>query len=179
MYLAFLPSVLTRFLLAIYIDKRYRIPNKPDIGGKFRSTLRAPGQKDSVLVEDRNSLRLDIQVSFCFCFALLFFLCGYDIELISDLSDFSLARPDRHYLRVVVHLASVDCTDRFAYAVAVAEFSYWWSNCRRSTIHQSPTTNRQRPPQTINALQVLIEALSLVLVLHIKRFRYDKESGGL
>lgn len=31
-------------------------------GGKFRSTLRAPGQKDSVLIEDWRSLRLDIQV---------------------------------------------------------------------------------------------------------------------
>ncbi|KAK7018922.1 cysteine proteinase [Favolaschia claudopus] len=30
-------------------------------GGKFRSTLRAPGQKDSVIVEDWRSLRLDIQ----------------------------------------------------------------------------------------------------------------------
>ncbi|KAJ7777729.1 hypothetical protein B0H14DRAFT_2538612 [Mycena olivaceomarginata] len=30
-------------------------------GGRFRSTLRAPGQKDSVIVEDWRSLRLDIQ----------------------------------------------------------------------------------------------------------------------
>ncbi|KAL0946429.1 hypothetical protein HGRIS_012652 [Hohenbuehelia grisea] len=30
-------------------------------GGKFRSTLKAPGQKDSVTVEDWRSLRLDIQ----------------------------------------------------------------------------------------------------------------------
>ncbi|KAL0573399.1 Coronin-like protein crn1 [Marasmius crinis-equi] len=30
-------------------------------GGKFRSTLRAPGQKDSVMVEDWRSLRVDIQ----------------------------------------------------------------------------------------------------------------------
>ncbi|KAJ7792833.1 hypothetical protein B0H14DRAFT_3498749 [Mycena olivaceomarginata] len=32
-------------------------------GGRFRSTLRAPGQKDSVIVEDWRSLRLDIQMS--------------------------------------------------------------------------------------------------------------------
>ena len=31
-------------------------------GGKFRSVLRASGQKDSVIVEDWRSLRLDIQV---------------------------------------------------------------------------------------------------------------------
>ncbi|KAJ7788597.1 hypothetical protein B0H14DRAFT_3503990 [Mycena olivaceomarginata] len=30
-------------------------------GGRFRSTLRAPGQKDSVIVDDWRSLRLDIQ----------------------------------------------------------------------------------------------------------------------
>ncbi|ESK98263.1 ubiquitin c-terminal hydrolase [Moniliophthora roreri MCA 2997] len=30
-------------------------------GGKFRSTLRAPGQRDSVIIEDWRSLRLDIQ----------------------------------------------------------------------------------------------------------------------
>ena len=48
-------------------------------------------------------------------------------------------------------------------------------------IHQQPqpqTVNAQ--PQTINAQQqVLIEALPPVLVLHIKRFCYDKESGGV
>ena len=31
-------------------------------GGKYRSTLRAQGQKDSVIVEDWRALRLDIQV---------------------------------------------------------------------------------------------------------------------
>ncbi|KAF9472886.1 hypothetical protein BDN70DRAFT_432967 [Pholiota conissans] len=30
-------------------------------GGKFRATLRAPGQKDSVVIEEWRSLRLDIQ----------------------------------------------------------------------------------------------------------------------
>lgn len=33
-------------------------------GGKFRSTLHVPHQKDSVLFEDWRSLRLDIQVRF-------------------------------------------------------------------------------------------------------------------
>ena len=31
-------------------------------GGKFRSTLRAPQQKDSVVIEDWRALQLDIQV---------------------------------------------------------------------------------------------------------------------
>jgi ubiquitin carboxyl-terminal hydrolase 10 len=34
-------------------------------GGKFRSALRIPGQKDSVTIEDWRSLRVDIQVSHC------------------------------------------------------------------------------------------------------------------
>ena len=33
-------------------------------GGKFRSTLKAPHQRDSVTLEDWRSLRLDIQVYF-------------------------------------------------------------------------------------------------------------------
>ena len=36
--------------------------------GKFRSTLRAPGQKDSVIIEDWRALRLDIQVMSADCF---------------------------------------------------------------------------------------------------------------
>ena len=39
-------------------------------GGKFRSTLRVPHQKDSVVDEDWRSLRLDIQVC-------LFFRCHH------------------------------------------------------------------------------------------------------
>ena len=35
-------------------------------GGKFRSTLRVPHQKESVVFEDWRSLRLDIQVRWCF-----------------------------------------------------------------------------------------------------------------
>ena len=38
-------------------------------GGRFKSTLRAPGQRDLVLTEDWRSLRLDIQVSSTHCFS--------------------------------------------------------------------------------------------------------------
>ena len=51
-------------------------------GGKFRSTLRAPGQKDSLLVEDWRSLRLDIQVSWCFDISLFMFFFCFIEELI-------------------------------------------------------------------------------------------------
>jgi len=46
-------------------------------GGKFRSTLRAPQQKDSVIVEDWRALRLDIQVRFCSCVVIRFFSLYY------------------------------------------------------------------------------------------------------
>lgn len=51
------------FLLQI---KATESPITRIFGGKFRSTLRAPRQKDSVIVEDWRSLRLDIQVHFLF-----------------------------------------------------------------------------------------------------------------
>jgi len=52
----------------------------------------------------------------------------------------------------------------------------------QSHVQQKPVNvaHTQQQQQTINAQQqVLIEALPPVLVLHIKRFCYDKESGGV
>jgi hypothetical protein len=47
-------------------------------------------------------------------------------------------------------------------------------------VQQKTANAAQTQQQTINAQQqVLIEALPPVLVLHIKRFCYDKESGGV
>lgn len=44
----------------------------------------------------------------------------------------------------------------------------------------NPNAPKPQAQQTINAQQqVLIEALPPVLVLHIKRFCYDKASGGV
>jgi len=93
-------------------------------GGKFRSTLRAPGQKDSVIVEDWRSLRLDIQRE--------------QIHTIQDA------------LSYISHPQSVQITH--------------------------PT----RPDVVVEASQqVLIEALPPILVLHMKRFCYDTEVGGV
>lgn len=52
------------YLTHLYIEqiKAAESPITKIFGGKFRSALRAPGQKDSVIVEDWRSLRLDIQV---------------------------------------------------------------------------------------------------------------------
>ncbi|KAF8163725.1 hypothetical protein B0H34DRAFT_650904 [Crassisporium funariophilum] len=93
-------------------------------GGKFRSTLRAPGQKDSVIVEDWRSLRLDIQ------------------------------RDQIHTIQDALSYIS----------------------------HPQPVqlTQPARPGVTIEAQQqVLIEALPPILVLHIKRFCYDTNVGGV
>ncbi|KAK0482621.1 hypothetical protein IW261DRAFT_1468778 [Armillaria novae-zelandiae] len=48
-------SVVTRTI------KNTESPITRVFGGKFRSTLRAPGQKDSVIIEDWRAIRLDIQ----------------------------------------------------------------------------------------------------------------------
>lgn len=58
-------STLVNYLTCLYLEqiKAAESPITKIFGGKFRSTLRAPGQKDSVIVEDWRALRLDIQVS--------------------------------------------------------------------------------------------------------------------
>ncbi|KAK7019542.1 cysteine proteinase [Favolaschia claudopus] len=93
-------------------------------GGKFRSTLRAPGQKDSVIVEDWRSLRLDIQRD--------------GIHTIPDA------------LAFISHPQNVQLTQP------------------------------SRPGIVVDASQqVLIEALPPILILHVKRFCYDTEVGGV
>ncbi|TFK67100.1 cysteine proteinase [Pluteus cervinus] len=93
-------------------------------GGKFRSTLKVPHQKDSVIVEDWRSLRLDIQRE--------------QIHTIQD---------------------------------ALSHIS-----------HPQPVqvTNPSRPGVTIEASQqVLIESLPSILILHMKRFFFDTNVGGV
>lgn len=91
-------------------------------GGKFRSTLKAPQQKDSVIVEDWRSLRLDIQ-------------------------------------REQVHTVQ----DALSYIS-----------------HPQPVQMTHPTRGTVEAnQQVLVDALPPVLVLHMKRFCYDKDVGGV
>ncbi|KAF9267621.1 cysteine proteinase [Marasmius fiardii PR-910] len=93
-------------------------------GGKFRSTLRSPGQKDSVVIEDWRSLRVDIQA-----------------ESIHSIED------------ALSHISEPE------------------------TIQRSHPT---LPGSTIDASQqVLIESLPPVLVVHLKRFCYDINVGGV
>ncbi|KAG6839819.1 hypothetical protein C0991_011339 [Blastosporella zonata] len=87
-------------------------------GGKVRSTLKAPGQKDSVTVEAWRALRLDIQT-----------------ESIHTLQD------------ALAHMAA-------------------------------PQSLELDPPRHAS-IQHLLEALPPVLVVHLKRFCYDKEVGGV
>lgn len=93
-------------------------------GGKFRSTLRVPHQKDSVVVEDWRSLRLDIQRD--------------TIHTIKD---------------ALTHI---------------------------STPQSVQVTSVTRPGATLDATQqVHIESLPPILILHLKRFLYDANKGGV
>lgn len=93
-------------------------------GGKFRSTLRVPQQKDSVVVEDWRSLRLDIQRD--------------TIHTIKD---------------ALTHI---------------------------STPQSVQVTSVTRPGATLDATQqVHIDFLPPILILHLKRFLYDANKGGV
>jgi len=93
-------------------------------GGKFRSTLRVPHQKDSVIEEDWRSLRLDIQRD--------------TIHTIKD---------------ALVHISSPE----------PVQF-----------------TSVTRPGAILDASkQVHIESLPPILILHLKRFLYDANKGGV
>lgn len=93
-------------------------------GGKFRSTLRVPHQKDSAVVEDWRSLRLDIQRD--------------TIHTIKD---------------ALTHI---------------------------STPQSVQVTSVTRPGATLDATQqVHIESLPPILILHLKRFLYDANKGGV
>ncbi|THU79480.1 cysteine proteinase [Dendrothele bispora CBS 962.96] len=97
-------------------------------GGKFRSTLKAAGQKDSATVEDWRSLKLDIQPD--------------TIHTIQDAILYH-ARPSPIQLTL-------------------------------------PSTHPTRPNQSIEASQqVLIDSLPSILVIHLKRFCYDVQVGGV
>ena len=129
-FLAYLIYLFT-YLLPTQI-KGTESPITRIFGGKFRSTLRAPGQKDSVLVEDWRALRLDIQVRCCVVSLFL----QKNIGFLYRFFFFFLARPNPHHSRcVVVHLASADCTNRFAYAIAISV----------ARLESSTSCQRQRP----------------------------------
>ncbi|KAG7089705.1 hypothetical protein E1B28_011360 [Marasmius oreades] len=93
-------------------------------GGKFRSTLRSPGQKDSVVIEDWRSLRVDIQAD--------------SIHSIED---------------ALSHISDPQAIQR-----------------SHPTLQDTMIDASQ---------QILIEALPLVLVVHLKRFCYDVGAGGV
>lgn len=93
-------------------------------GGKFRSTLRVPHQKESVIFEDWRSLRLDIQ------------------------------RDQIHSIK-----------DALSYISAPQSVQ---------------VTSVTRPGAILEATQTVhIDSLPLILVLHLKRFLYDANAGGV
>jgi ubiquitin carboxyl-terminal hydrolase 10 len=109
-------------------------------GGKFRSTVRAPNQPDTVTIEDWQSLQLNIQVRFpTFHFT-------YTYVLVTDVE--TLQKHDS------VHTIQD----------ALARISH------QQTVQLGLSEAGQ---------QVLVEALPSVLVLHLKRFLYDKATNGI
>ncbi|KAJ7058298.1 hypothetical protein C8F01DRAFT_1147794 [Mycena amicta] len=107
-------------------------------GGKFRSTLRAPGQRDSVIVEDWRALRLDIQRD--------------GIHTVEDA------------LGLISHVSTIQITP---------------STTTTSSSSSSSTSSQPAPTPISASQQVLIEALPPVLVLHLKRFCYSADQGGV
>ncbi|KAF8077550.1 hypothetical protein FPV67DRAFT_1603374 [Lyophyllum atratum] len=105
-----------RMVVTRTVHKSSRNPITRIFGGKVRSTLKAPGQKDSVTVEAWRALRLDISPP--------------------SITTLPLA---------LAHMAAP----------------------------QALETPRQA------SMQHLLEALPPVLVVHLKRFCYDKEVGGV
>ena len=73
-FLSFLSCSNEEFLTMHQQIKSADSPITRIFGGKFRSTLRAPLQKDSVIVEDWRALRLDIQVCATFPATFRFYL---------------------------------------------------------------------------------------------------------
>lgn len=113
-------SVITRTI------KSVESPITRIFGGKFRSTLKAPQQKDSVVVEDWRALRLDIQRD--------------QIHTLHDALTF------------ISHPQPVQLT--------------------------LPHPSRPGQTTTVEASQqILVEALPPILVLHMKRFCYEKDGG--
>lgn len=110
-------------------------------GGKFRSTLRVPHQKDSVIEEDWRSLRLDIQV------------CPSFIAILTELTEF-IQRDTIHTIKdALVHISSPESVQ---------------------------FTSVTRPGAILDASkQVHIESLPPILILHLKRFLYDANKGGV
>jgi ubiquitin carboxyl-terminal hydrolase 10 len=112
-------------------------------GGKFRSTLRVPHQRDSVIVEDWRSLRLDIQVG--------------HFPIPSKLTADQLILTQRDTIHTI--------KDALMHI---------------STPQSVQVTSITRPGATLDATQqVHIDSLPPILILHLKRFLYDANKGGV
>jgi ubiquitin carboxyl-terminal hydrolase 10 len=109
-------------------------------GGKFRSTVRAPNQPDTVTIEDWRSLQLDIQVRF----------------------------PSFHFTHTYVLVTDVETLQKHDSVHTIQDA------LARISHQQTVQLGLSEASQ-----QVLVEALPSVLVLHIKRFPYDKATNGI
>ncbi|KAF7341183.1 Ubiquitin carboxyl-terminal hydrolase [Mycena venus] len=142
-------------------------------GGKFRSTLRAPGQKDSVIVEDWRSLRLDIQVRLFILSLLSFSFRTYFPRVPATslvLPPFLLPLPCNVFIWTDLRgTPQRDGVHTIADALALIS--------QPQTVQMSQPS---RPGVVVDASQqVLIDALPPILILHVKRFCYDTAVGGV
>jgi ubiquitin carboxyl-terminal hydrolase 10 len=138
-----IPFLTTEFMLTSFRQiKTADSPITRIFGGKFRSTLRVPHQKDSVVVEDWRSLRLDIQV--CFLHPRLPFP---EVTVL-------IQRDTIHTIKdALAHISSPQSVQ---------------------------VTSVTRPGAILDASQqVHIESLPPILILHLKRFLYDANKGGV
>ncbi|KAF5372795.1 hypothetical protein D9757_011114 [Collybiopsis confluens] len=107
-------------------------------GGKFRTSLRVPGSKESAIVEDWRSLRVDIQPD--------------SVHTIQD---------------AISHISTPQAINLSSSSSS--------SSTSASTSNNPTSTSVPRE----GSQQILIEALPPVLVVHLKRFEYNTDVGGV
>ncbi|KIK62703.1 hypothetical protein GYMLUDRAFT_41619 [Collybiopsis luxurians FD-317 M1] len=129
-------SVVTRTI------KSTESPISRIFGGKFRTSLRVPGAKESAIVEDWRSLRLDIQPD--------------TIHTIQD---------------ALSHISAPQ-------TINLSSSSSASNNAASSSSASSSSAAAATVPRE-GSQQLLIEALPPVLVIHLKRFEYNKDVGGV
>ncbi|KAG5651291.1 hypothetical protein H0H81_009190 [Sphagnurus paluster] len=119
--------------------------------GRVRSTLKAPGQKDSVTLEAWRALRLDIQPA--------------GIRTLHD---------------ALAHMAEPQALDlghapTLAHGITPGQ----GQGQEHPPTHPHPHPPAPGPGQGHASIQHLLEALPPVLVVHLKRFCYDTHVGGV
>ena len=159
---------------SLFTDKGYRVPNNLYIWWNF--PFNPSGTKTEGFGVSGGLEGFEVGYSgallFFFAVSLLFIYFKFWYLILKPF--FSMTRstlwPNPHYSRcTVLHLTSADYKSLCPHSCM---------SPRLNQLSIPPKPNHLfAQPQTINVQQVLIEVLPLMLVLHIKRFCYNKESG--